>query len=61
MVGLSLIHDLIAGPRLRRVREGDPERARRYRRTATWLGRITLALSLLITLLAVMLVRGRPW
>ena len=61
MVGLSLIHDLIAGPRLRRVREDEPERARRYRRTATWLGRITLALSLLITLLAVMLVRGRPW
>jgi uncharacterized membrane protein len=61
VITLSLTHDLIAGPRLRQLRESDPMRADRYRRTASYLGRITLVLSLLITILAVMLVRGRPW
>ena len=61
IIGLSLTHDLLAGPRLRRMRETDPARAETYRTLASWMGRVTLLLSILVTLFAVMLVRGRPW
>jgi uncharacterized membrane protein len=61
VVGLSITHDLFSGARLRRRRETDPAGAERLRRTASWMGRITLVLSLVIVALAVMLVRGRPW
>lgn len=61
IIVLSLVHDLVAGPRLRRLRETDPAKADTYRTMASWLGRITLFASLVITVLAVMLVRGRPW
>jgi len=33
----------------------------RARKIASWLGRITLLLSLIIVFLGVMLVRGNPW
>lgn len=61
IIVLSLVHDLVAGPRLRALRVTDPERADGYRVMASWLGRITLILSLIIIVLAVTLVRGRPW
>ncbi len=61
IIALSLVHDLVAGPKLRRLRETDPAKADTYRRMASWLGRITLVTSVVITVLAVFLVRGRPW
>lgn len=61
IVGLSLLHDLLAGPRLRQLRESNPARAENFRVLASWMGRITAVLSILVTLLAIMLVRGRPW
>jgi copper resistance protein D len=61
IVTLSLVHDFIAGPRLRTLRESNPVKANTYRIAASWMGRITLILSVIITLLAVMMVRGRPW
>jgi len=61
VVGLSAAHDIMSGPRLRRLRETNPAAAERQRMLASWMGRVTLALSLLIVALGVMLVRGRPW
>jgi len=61
IIALSLIHDFVAGPRLRSLRETNPDKAGMYRRMASWIGRVTLLLSLIITILAVMMVRGRPW
>ncbi len=61
VVGLSLAHDLMSGSRLKVLRETNPAAAERQRRIASWMGRITLILSLALVILAIMLVRGRPW
>lgn len=61
VIGLSLAHEVLSGPRLQRLREQNPAAAERQRRIASWMGRITLVLSLFIVVLAVMLVRGLPW
>lgn len=61
VVALSLAHDLMSGSRLKALRETNPAAAERQRRLASWMGRITLVISLAIVLLAIMLVRGRPW
>jgi putative copper export protein len=61
LILLSLAHDVSSGPRLQSMRKTHPEKAERYRKAATWMGRTTLIISLIITLLAVIMVRGRPW
>jgi len=61
---LSLLHDTVIGPGSRARLPGgemDLAKAARYRKLATFMGRLTLILSILIVILAVMLVRGRPW
>lgn len=58
----SALHDFYIGPTATRLaREGAPvERRERLRRVASWMGRSTLLLALLVVGLAVMLVRGTP-
>ncbi len=58
----SALHDFYIGPLATRLaREGAPvERRERLRRIASWMGRSTLLLALLVVGLAVMLVRGMP-
>ena len=64
LVGLvlvvSAVHDFYLGPRATRLLEEDPEapEAQRLRRTASYIGRLMLLVSLAILALAVMLVRG---
>lgn len=63
IIALSLAHDTVVGPRFRRLRR-DPAAAKsveRYRKAASWVGRLTLVLSILAVLTGIMLVRGRPW
>lgn len=57
---LSLIHDLWLGPRATDIWQREPTsgRAARMRRRASWMGRITLALSLVVLTLAVALSRA---
>lgn len=56
-------HDFIIGPRATARWQAHPSspEARRLRRQAAWLGRLSLLLSLLVVALGVMLVRGAPW
>ena len=57
---LSAVHDLFIGPRatvLLRANPSSPE-AMRFRRGASWIGRITLLLALTVVALGVMLIRG---
>lgn len=59
---LSLLHDLVFGPRAAaKLREvpGSAE-ALRLRRLASWMGRVNLLLGVGIVALAIMLVRGLP-
>lgn len=60
---LSILHDGLIGPRFRKLvaANGDPASTERYRKIASWMGRLTMILSIVIVLLGVMLVRGRPW
>jgi putative copper resistance protein D len=61
-LALSLLHDLVVGPRaVTKLREapGSAE-ALRLRRLASWMGRIILLLGIGIVAAAVMLVRGLP-
>lgn len=63
IVSLSGVHDFLLGPRATRLLQeqpGEPE-TEAARRLATRLGRLNFLLSLIAVLLAVMLVRGRPW
>lgn len=63
VVAFSLIHDLSSAQQLERDSEAPPseeERGRR-RKIASWLGRITLILSLIIVFFGVLLARGNPW
>ena len=60
ILALSLIHDLWIGPRATAIwlREPTSGRAARLRRRASWMGRLTLALSLVVLTLAVALSRS---
>jgi putative copper resistance protein D len=55
-------HDILFGAKAMRRVEQDPAspQAQRSRRLASWLGRLTLLLSLVVLLLAVWMVRGLP-
>ena len=57
---ISAVHDFYAGPRAIRLMEEAPEspEAERMRAWSSWLGRLTLILSLLILWFAVLLARG---
>ncbi len=61
-VGLVLVvtavHDFYLGPRTTRLLESDDASAETVRRAASYLGRLTTLLSLIILVLAVILVRG---
>lgn len=61
-IAISLVHDLVIGPRATRVLREAPgsPRALRLRRLAGWMGRLNLLLAVAIVALAIMLVRGRP-
>ena len=60
VLAVSAAHDFVLGPRTMKALEADPEssEAQRMRRLASWMGRLTLLLSLAILALAVALVRG---
>ncbi len=62
VLALSIRHDFFVGPNASRALiAGDEPGAERLRREASWLGRITALLALLIFALAVVLVRGAVW
>lgn len=63
ILALSAFHDFYVGPRASALLAVDPAApaALRFRAGASWMGRLTLLLSLLVLALATMLVRGRPW
>ncbi|MGE3910792.1 MAG: DUF4149 domain-containing protein [Chloroflexota bacterium] len=62
MLGLSVYHDFVIGPRsLRLAEQGHAhQEAERLRKRASYLGRIEAVLALLVLALAIMLVRGVP-
>ncbi len=64
MLLLSLFHDFVLGPasvRAHKLGEAEPSaEATALRRRASWLGRITTLLALIVVALGVMLVRGVP-
>jgi putative copper resistance protein D len=62
LIVVNLLHDVVLGPRAARLLELDPEgeEAAHARRSASWLGRLELILSLAVLVLAVFLVRGTP-
>ena len=72
LLALSVVHDFVLGPRSVRVLEGvgqgtpeqqqaAAEQAERLRQLASMMGRVEGILALLVIVLAVMLVRGRPF
>lgn len=63
IVSASVWHDLVVGPRARDLMVAAPRspEAAVARTRAAWMGRVTLALGLLVVLLAVFIVRGRPF
>ncbi len=63
IVGLSLIHDHVIGPQHTRMSGpgGDRKKAEKLRKQASYMGRLTLLISLIMVLLGNMLVRGNPW
>lgn len=63
ILGLSLLHDLVVGPRARDLMICDPtsSAAVSARLQASWIGRLTLFLGLVVVMLAVYIVRGRPF
>jgi uncharacterized membrane protein len=60
VLGMSAVHDFMLGPRTVKVLESNPDapEAERLRRWSSWMGRLTLLLSLVILAFAVALVRG---
>ena len=60
VLAISGVHDFYLGPRTMHVLENDPDspNAERLRRWSSWMGRLTLVLSLVILGFAVLLVRG---
>jgi len=57
---LSVVHDFMVGPRATSLMAREPaaQETRRWRRAASWFGRVTLLLALIVVMLGVMLVRG---
>jgi putative copper export protein len=62
IVGLNALHDFWAGPRATRALAADPEGAEgaRWRRLASWLGRLTLLASLAAMVFSILMVRRWP-
>lgn len=60
---MSLVHDLWIGPRARDLMLAAPQskEALTARKQASWMGRVSLLLGLAVLLLAVFIVRGRPF
>ena len=56
---ISAVHDFRLGPRASHEAPGSPA-ALRFRRAASWMGRLELLLGLAILAFAIMLVRGWP-
>ena len=63
LILLSMVHDFWIGPESSRASREAPgaESTLRLRRIASRMGRVSALLALLVILLGVMLVRGRPW
>jgi putative copper resistance protein D len=59
---LAVSHDFLIGPRASEMSRTDPgsERTEKWRKAASWLGRVNLLLSLVVVALAIMIVRGIP-
>lgn len=63
VLGLSAMHDFVIGPRATQVllrAPGSPE-AKTMRRRASLMGRLNVALALMLLVAGVLLVRGTPW
>ena len=62
VLGLSVFHDFVLGPRATRAVEGDPSSADALalRKLASWMGRANVLLALAIVWFAVIIVRGWP-
>lgn len=60
VLGMSAVHDFVLGPRTVQALETNPDApaTERLRRWSSWMGRLTLLLSLVILAFAVALVRG---
>jgi len=60
---LSALHDFWIGPKASALarQSNPPEELERWRKAASWIGRINLLLALLMVALGVMMVRGRPF
>lgn len=60
---ISGVHDFVVGPRATKAIAADARSAKAqvYRRRASVLGRVNVALALILTAAGVMLVRGVPW
>lgn len=60
---ISAVHDFLIGPRAVAYWQANPTslEASRFRRQASWLGRLNLLLGLIVVAFGVILVRGRPW
>ncbi len=60
IVVVSVVHDLVLGPRFTRLAGEQPDlpAARRLRRQAAWVGRVVLVLSIAVVVLGVALVHG---
>ncbi len=58
--GLSLVHDFFIGPRATEVWKSAPQSAaaQKYRKTASYMGRLNMLLALVVVYMAVRLVRG---
>lgn len=63
IVALSLLHDFWIGPKASAAMRADPEAsiAKRWRRVALSMGRLTALLALIAVFLGVIIVRGTPW
>lgn len=60
---LSAVHDFYIGPKATALWKENPDSpdSRRYRKAASWIGRVNLALGLCVLMCAIMLIRGWPW
>ena len=58
----SLFHDFVLGPRATKAGLADPTSAHseRFRKQASWLGRLNVLLALVLIMLGIMIVRGCP-
>lgn len=57
---LSVFHDFVIGPRATAILQADPtsSEAQKWRRRASWMGRITLLLALIAVTLGILFSRG---